>query len=109
MIQDLFPLRTAGGLSLVLCIFISFPLLAREDEPSSAGEDQPAELDTLVVSAALEPLSVRDVASSITIITREEIEQRQARYLGELLRDVPGFSVSPTFALRESGDRPVAD
>jgi vitamin B12 transporter len=70
------------------------PLLAREDEPSSAGEDQPAELETLVVSAALEPLSVRDVASSITIITREEIEQRQAKYLGELLRDVPGFSVS---------------
>ena len=52
------------------------------------------ELDELVVTAALQPISIRDVASSITVITREEIEQKQARYLSELLRDIPGFSVS---------------
>jgi vitamin B12 transporter len=52
------------------------------------------ELDDLVVTAGLQPISLRDVASSITIITREEIEQRQVKYLSELLRDVPGFSVS---------------
>lgn len=52
------------------------------------------ELDTLVVTAGLQPLSARDVASSITIITREEIELKQYRFLSDLLRDVPGFSVS---------------
>lgn len=56
--------------------------------------EEPAELDELVVTAALEPLSERDVASSVTIITREEIEQRQAKYVADLLRDVPGFNVS---------------
>ena len=52
------------------------------------------ELEDMVVTAGLQPISINDVASSITIITRAEIEQRQVRYLSELLRDVPGFSVS---------------
>lgn len=52
------------------------------------------ELDDMVVTAGLQPISINDVASSITIITRAEIEQKQVRYLSDLLRDVPGFSVS---------------
>jgi vitamin B12 transporter len=60
---------------------------------SVAGEE-PVELEPMIVTAGLEPISAQDVASSITIITREEIEQRQAKYLADLLRDVPGFSVS---------------
>ena len=56
--------------------------------------EEPAELDDLLVTAALEPISARDVAGSVTVITREEIEQRQVKYLADLLRDVPGFAVS---------------
>jgi len=52
------------------------------------------ELDDMLVTAALQPISINDVASSITIITRAEIEQKQVKFLSELLRDVPGFSVS---------------
>jgi vitamin B12 transporter len=52
------------------------------------------ELEELVVTAGLQPVSLRDVASSVTVITREEIEQKQVKYLSDLLRDVPGFSVS---------------
>ena len=52
------------------------------------------ELDDLLVTARLQPISVRDVASSVTVITREEIEQKQVKFLSDLLRDVPGFSVS---------------
>lgn len=69
------------GLALLLA---STPLAA----------EQPYALDDVLVTAALEPISARDVASSITVITREQIEQRQVRYLAELLRDVPGFAVS---------------
>jgi len=57
-------------------------------------DEEPARLDDLLVSAALQPLSASDVASSVTVITRAEIEQRQAKSLSELLRDVPGFAVS---------------
>jgi len=59
-----------------------------------ASAEEPVELEELVVTAGLEPISARDVSSSITIITREEIELRQVKFLGDLLRDVPGFSVS---------------
>ncbi len=67
-----------------LFIFLSSPLLAEDS----------FELDDLIVTAGLQPMSISDVAASITIITREEIEQRQVKYLSDLLRDVPGFAVS---------------
>ena len=52
------------------------------------------ELDDILVTAGLQPISLRDVASSVTVITREQIEQKQVKFLAELLRDVPGFSIS---------------
>ncbi len=58
-----------------------------------AAEDA-LQLDDMLVTAGLQPISINDVASSVTIITREEIEQRQVKYLSDLLRDVPGFAVS---------------
>ncbi len=73
-----------------LCCLAGLNLLVT---PAFAEED-PLELDELLVSAALEPVSAADVASSVTVITREQIEQRQVKYLSELLRDVPGFAVS---------------
>jgi len=56
--------------------------------------EEALELDDLLVTAGLQPISINDVASSVSVITREEIEQKQVKYLSELLRDVPGFSVS---------------
>lgn len=52
------------------------------------------ELDDMMVTSHLQPISLRDVASSVTIITREEIAQRQVKFLSDLLRDVPGFAIS---------------
>jgi vitamin B12 transporter len=75
------PVRTF--LTLSLALFTNFTFA-----------EDPPELEHLVVTAALEPISIQDVSSSITIITREEIEQRQVKYLADLLRDVPGFAVS---------------
>lgn len=90
MHKNLVPLMAATVLS------VSLPLAALAQIATSGenSNEQPAELDNLVVTATLEPISINDVASSITIITREQIEQRQVKYLGDLLRDVPGFSVS---------------
>jgi vitamin B12 transporter len=68
----------------VLFILISQQLCAEEV----------LELDDLLVTAGLQAVSMDDVASSVTVITREEIEQKQFKFLSDLLRDVPGFSVS---------------
>ncbi len=76
---------TIKTISNMVCVFcISTSVLAEDAY----------ELDDMVVTSHLQPISLRDVASSVTIITREEIEQKQVRYLSDLLRDVPGFAVS---------------
>ena len=56
--------------------------------------DEALELEHLLVTASLQPISINDVASSVTVITAAEIEQRQVKYLSDLLRNVPGFAVS---------------
>lgn len=51
-------------------------------------------VEQIVVTGARTPLTISQLGSATTIITRDEIEARQARYVSELLRTVPGFSVS---------------
>lgn len=67
-------------------------LLAASSQPLVA--DEAPSLEHVLVTARLEPIAVGDIGSSVTVITREEIEKKQVKYLSELLRDVPGFSVS---------------
>ncbi|MBT8083181.1 MAG: TonB-dependent receptor [Gammaproteobacteria bacterium] len=55
-------------------------------------DDNPVE--QLVVTAARTPLSINALGSAVTVITRDTIERRQARYVSDLLRTVPGFAVS---------------
>lgn len=56
--------------------------------------DPTEELDTIVVTASRSPIAKVNLGSSTTIITREQIELRQARYVTDILRSVPGFAVS---------------
>ena len=58
--------------------------------------DEAPDLEHVLVTARLQPITIGEVGSSVTVISREEIEQKQVKYLSELLRDVPGFSVSQT-------------
>lgn len=54
----------------------------------------PIELETITVSANLTPTPTKEVGSAVTIITREELEQRQIRFVADALRSVPGVAVS---------------
>ncbi|MEQ9125251.1 MAG: TonB-dependent receptor [Alphaproteobacteria bacterium] len=51
-------------------------------------------LPTMVVTASLTPLPAEEAGSAITVITAEEIEEKQVRYVTDVLRDVPGLAVS---------------
>tara|TARA_R100000005_G_scaffold96191_2_gene81295 strand:+ start:3858 stop:5837 length:1980 start_codon:yes stop_codon:yes gene_type:complete len=54
-----------------------------------------AELDdTIVVSASRTPTAAKEVGSAVTVITAEELEQRQVRVISDVLRDVPGVAVN---------------
>jgi vitamin B12 transporter len=53
-------------------------------------------LEHVLVSAARTPLAVSQIGSATTVLTREDIERRQARYVSDVLRTVPGFAISHT-------------
>lgn len=53
-------------------------------------------IDQIIVTGARAPIDLNRLGSASTVITRDDIERRQARYLTDLLRTVPGFAVSHT-------------
>ena len=50
-------------------------------------------LDELVVSATGKPTPAREVASSVTVVTAQQIEQRQRRTLPQALAAIPGLNI----------------
>ncbi len=63
---------------------------------TAQAEPQPRMLPETVVSANRVAVPSREVGSSVTVITGEEMEARQIRVVADALRDVPGVSVSRT-------------
>ncbi len=51
---------------------------------------------TVVVTAQAEPATAEVISAPVTIVTREEIDQRQAVSLPDLLATLPGFSLGRT-------------
>jgi len=77
----------AGAVLLSVCV----TSIAWSDTPSTAAELQP-----IVVSATRLPTPALQVASSVTVITAEDIAARQQRTLADVLKDVPGLNVVQT-------------
>jgi vitamin B12 transporter len=50
--------------------------------------------DEIVVTASALPEKLESTPASITIITKKEIEERAARDLGDVLREVPGITIA---------------
>jgi vitamin B12 transporter len=76
---------------LLIAVFV--PLSTALAAPNAATDDQ---LETLVVTATRMPTPELDVASSITIITADDIAARQVRTLPDLLKEVPGLNLVQT-------------
>jgi vitamin B12 transporter len=58
------------------------------------GSDPSEQIDNIIVTASRSPIELVNAGSAATVITRDQIELRQARYVTDLLRSVPGFAVS---------------
>ena len=68
-------------------LFLSFPLFAQT----------PARVaDQIIVTASEMPETVESTPASVTVITRKDIDERAARDVADVLREVPGLSVSRT-------------
>ena len=76
-----------------LFIAVSLPLAVSVTAANEAAGD---ELETLVVSATRIPTPEIDVASSISVISADEIAARQIRTLPDLLKEVPGLNLIQT-------------
>lgn len=62
-----------------------FPALAEAEEATL--------LDPLVVTATRTARPLSSVGSSLTLITAEDLEERQTTYVADILREVPGVAV----------------
>ena len=75
-------------------IFISIVLLSRSlllaQMPAASVEEE------IVITASALPETVESTPAAVTVITREEIEERAARDVADLLREVPGLTLSRT-------------
>jgi vitamin B12 transporter len=73
---------------IATCVAAFIPFCAGIAAP---GEE--ADLQAIVVTATRIPTPARQIASSVTIVTAEEIAARQIRTLPDLLKEVPGLNV----------------
>jgi vitamin B12 transporter len=58
--------------------------------------DSPDSVESVIVSATRVPTPESQVASSVTLITAEDIAARQERSLPDILKDVPGLNIVRT-------------
>jgi vitamin B12 transporter len=85
---------SAGRRGLALLSFVVFHC-----GRASAGDGEPPAaiaLAPMIVTATRLPQLASEVASSVTVITQEEIERKQARTLPDILQDVPGLNLVQT-------------
>ena len=61
---------------------------------AAIAEEPDDSLDTIVITATRTPTPLENVGSAVSVITREQIERSQARSVTDLLRTVPGISVT---------------
>ena len=65
-------------------------------QAESNGADRPLRLDTIIVTASKLEELVSQTANAVTVLTQEEIAQRQTTDVFEQLREVPGMTFVPS-------------
>ncbi len=65
------------------------PLATLAQSPPTAGEE-------IVITASSVPETLATTPASVTVLTRDEIEDRAARDVADVLREVPGINISRT-------------
>jgi vitamin B12 transporter len=88
------PLRRAG---LAAAVAALLPVTGVHAQGSASAPSEPeGPLDLVIVTATRANGGVRAdlLGSSFTVVQAEDLERRQTRYVSDILRDVPGVSVS---------------
>jgi vitamin B12 transporter len=85
--------RRLSFLVVVAAVQVSLGVGARSAAASTEAEEGP---ETIVVTATRIPTPEIQVASSISVVTADEIADRQIQTLPDLLKDLPGLNVIQT-------------
>ncbi len=88
-------LRNALKSALCLTVLSAAPIFAQHTR-DTADQTPRFILDTVVVTAARVETPLRQVSSSISVITAEDMERSGRRTVADVLRDVGGLSVAQT-------------
>ncbi len=83
-------LTARGALVAALSSCIAFPAWSDSSSGRASGPDAP---ETVVVSATRIPTPELEVASSVTVLTADDLAARQERTVVEALKDIPGLNV----------------
>src|SRR5213594_1214686 len=89
-----FCFRRAHALSLALLAVVPVVCFAQEPSPTASPVEGRAE--QVVVSATRFDIPLDQSPASVSVITAEDIEQKQTQRLSNALREVPGLSVVQT-------------
>src|SRR5213596_4427471 len=84
------------GLWLAGIWLMTAPLISRAQEPSPTPPPGEAEAESVVVSATRTDIPLDQSPASVSVISSEDIEQKQIERVGDALREVPGLSVVQT-------------
>ena len=66
----------------------------QEKKKKKEAKKEATEMDEMVVTATRTETPIEHIAGSVTIVTREEIENRGQATLSDVLKDIPGIAVT---------------
>src|SRR5437016_6123717 len=84
------------GLWLAGIWLMTAPLISRAQEPSPTASPVEAQAEEIIVSATRFDIPLDQSPSSVSVITSQDIEQKQIQRVSDALREVPGLSVVQT-------------
>ena len=89
------PIPTACLLAALTLAAANGPAAAQIDtEAVDEGEMMTLDVGEISITANRTPTPLSQVGATVTVVTREEIEAQQVRHVSDVLRQVPGVSVS---------------
>ena len=88
--------QNGRGLWLAGIWLMTAPLISRAQEPSPTASPVEGQAEAVIVSATRFDIPLDQSPASVSVITSEDIEQKQIQRVSDALREVPGLSVVQT-------------
>src|SRR5438034_10982539 len=85
-------MKSCPVLFFILAVIAEIGAMHGQDAVTSTGDENESEAEPVVVSATRFDIPLDQSPASVSVITSEDIEQKQIERVSDALRDVPGLS-----------------